>query len=211
MTGESPEGWTPPVREDDVREALSVVESEAADRGGDYAAGMRLARFLLEQELLGGEKDLRGRKHMQTDPTTSEFRRDARRLRLVRTEDESGVSGTGVVAVGAELPSGAVVFEWLNDSNPDLQTRANGVSFKPAPRGVEDTVEVHGHGGRTSVKMIDPPRSVREGDAVECDGCGGVVPLDEWTVRPDDSGACPLCGRDGLPERVRETQLIEES
>ncbi|MDS0284724.1 hypothetical protein [Haloarcula onubensis] len=39
--------------EDDVRAALSAVESEAADHGGDYRAGMRNARSILESELLG--------------------------------------------------------------------------------------------------------------------------------------------------------------
>lgn len=134
------------------------------------------------------------------------FKRDGRRFRLVRDEDESGVSGTGVVAVGIEFPSGAAVLEWLNDENDDLQTTANGLSLKPAPNGVEDTIAVHGHGGRTRVVYVDPPRSVVEGDAVECSGCGGVVPIDEWTVYRHGGGSCPLCGRDGLPERVRRYQ-----
>ena len=80
---------------------------------------------------------------MNDDEEIPEFKADGRRFRLVREEDESGVSGTGVVAVGVEFPSGAVVFEWLNDR----------------------------------------------------------------TVYRNGGGSCPLCGRDGLPERVRETRL----
>ena len=144
---------------------------------------------------------------MTPDLDGDEFTADGRRFRLVRDEDETGVSGTGVVAVGVEFPSGAVVFEWRNDRNDDLRTTSNGLSVKPGPDGVEDTEEVHGHGGRTRVEWIDPSRAVREGDAVECPGCGGEVPLDEWTVYRHGGGSCPLCGRDGLPERVRETRL----
>lgn len=78
-----------------------------------------------------------------------------RRFELVRSEDVSGASGTGVVAVGVEFPSGAVVFEWLNDSNPRLDTAQNGLSVKPGPDGFEDTIEVHGHDGRTTIRYVD--------------------------------------------------------
>jgi len=144
---------------------------------------------------------------MNDENALDEFKADGRRFRLVRDEDETGVSGTGVVAVGVEFPSGAVVFEWRNDRNDDLRTTSNGLSVKPGPDGIPDTEEVHGHGGRTRVEWIDPSRAVREGDAVECPGCGGEVPLDEWTVYRNGGGSCPLCGRDGLPVRVRETRL----
>ena len=40
---------------------------------------------------------------------------DIRRFDLIREEDESGVSGTGVVAVGIEFPNGYVELQWLND------------------------------------------------------------------------------------------------
>ena len=36
-----------------------------------------------------------------------------RTFRLQRNEDVSGVSGTGVVAVGAQFPTGRVIIEWL--------------------------------------------------------------------------------------------------
>jgi hypothetical protein len=45
-----------------------------------------------------------------------------RRFQLIRYEDESGVSGTGVVAVGVEFPSGYVQMEWLNTQNDRVQT-----------------------------------------------------------------------------------------
>lgn len=54
MTAENPEDYSPPVREEDVRAVLREVESEAADHGGDYSAGMREARRIVETRLLGG-------------------------------------------------------------------------------------------------------------------------------------------------------------
>lgn len=78
-----------------------------------------------------------------------------RRFELVRDDDESGVSGTGVVAIGVEYPDGAVHLQWRNADNDELDTDSNGVAFKPAPDGVEATEEVHGHGGRTRIRWID--------------------------------------------------------
>ena len=76
-----------------------------------------------------------------------------KRFRLVRTEDESGVSGTGVVAVGVEFPSGYCELEWLNHENDNVDTNMNGHASYPG--GVEDLLEVHGHGGRTTVEWVD--------------------------------------------------------
>lgn len=78
-----------------------------------------------------------------------------RRFELVRHEDNTGTSGTGVVAVGVKYPGGAVHMQWRNDTNPDLETSSNGVAFKPAPNGVEATEEIHGHEGRTEIDWID--------------------------------------------------------
>lgn len=76
-----------------------------------------------------------------------------RRFELVRYEDESVTSGTGVVAVGVEFPSGYVEMEWLNEQNPNLNTAANGHASYPG--GIEDVRRVHGHGGRTEVQWLD--------------------------------------------------------
>lgn len=78
-----------------------------------------------------------------------------RRFYLQRNEDNTGTSGEGIVAVGVEYPDGAVHMQWRNDQNPDLETRSNGMALKPAPDGIEATIEIHGHGGRTEVVWID--------------------------------------------------------
>lgn len=92
-----------------------------------------------------------------------------RRFELVRTEDVSETSGTGVVAVGVAYPDGAVSMQWRNRENDDLDTDSNGLSVKPAPDGVAATIEVHGHEGRTHLQWVDDPptESGEESGAME--------------------------------------------
>jgi hypothetical protein len=78
-----------------------------------------------------------------------------RRFKLVRHEDYSDTSGTGIVAYGVEYADGAVHMQWLNAGNDDLNTDSNGCAFKPAPDGIAATEEIHGHDGRTEVEYID--------------------------------------------------------
>lgn len=68
---------------------------------------------------------------------------------LFRKEDESGVSGTGVVADFVRFPDGSVVQEWRNESNPNLETdgaASSGLDFRPS---MDMAVQIHGHSGRT--------------------------------------------------------------
>lgn len=99
----------------------------------------------------------------------SDITENLRRFELLRTDDESGVSGTGVVASGVEFPrSGAVVFEWHNYTNPDLATTQNGLSIKPGPNGIADLIEVHGHDGKTEIRWIDAdPDDDGDGEDIE--------------------------------------------
>ena len=66
------------------------------------------------------------------------------RFVLVRDEDVTGVSGTGVVAEGIIFTSGEVVIHWLRE---------------PFSMGLyqslEDVIFIHGHGGRTKMQFID--------------------------------------------------------
>lgn len=66
-----------------------------------------------------------------------------------RIEDQSGVSGTGVVADFVEFPTGWVIQEWRNEDNPGLETdgpRDSGMDFRPS---MSMAVQIHGHKGRT--------------------------------------------------------------
>lgn len=65
---------------------------------------------------------------------------------LKRIEDESGVSGTGIVARGMVLPSGKVVLEW--------QTFHTSLGIY---NNIQDVEAIHGHHGKTLVIMGSPP------------------------------------------------------
>jgi hypothetical protein len=67
-----------------------------------------------------------------------------RRFTLVRTEDVSGVSGTGTVVEGVEFSDGSVVLRWLGP-------RSSTVFWK----NIEDAIGIHGHDGRTTVVWQD--------------------------------------------------------
>ena len=62
--------------------------------------------------------------------------------RLVRTEDETGVSGTGVVAWIVEFPDGVAVTRW---AVTDIRQTCVWAS-------VDDVVAIHGHGGKTRIE-----------------------------------------------------------
>lgn len=67
-----------------------------------------------------------------------------RRFRLVRKEDLSGVSGTGVVAEGVEFDNGSVAMCWLTKYHI-IETAQN----------IHTLDAVHGHSGKTVIEWID--------------------------------------------------------
>lgn len=67
-----------------------------------------------------------------------------RRFNLVRSEDASGVSGTGFVAQGVEFDDGTVTMRWLTATASTALYAS-----------VADVVTIHGHEGRTVVEFID--------------------------------------------------------
>lgn len=78
-----------------------------------------------------------------------------RTFHLQRNDDESGTSGEGIVAEGVEFQDGTVVLHWFNEDNVNTETTSDGLSVKPGPDGAEDTIEVHGHGGKTEIVWHD--------------------------------------------------------
>jgi hypothetical protein len=68
-----------------------------------------------------------------------------RRFILLRVEDESGVSGAGVVADGCKFPNGRIALTWRKP--PFAMTWHLDM----------DEIEIHGHGGRTRVHWVDHP------------------------------------------------------
>jgi hypothetical protein len=61
---------------------------------------------------------------------------------LRRTEDATGVSGTGTVAQGVIFDNGWVALTWL--------TEHTSVAFYTS---IEEVVAIHGHGGKTEVAV----------------------------------------------------------
>jgi hypothetical protein len=69
-----------------------------------------------------------------------------RTFRLIRDEDETGISGTGLVARGARFPDGTAVLHWAGE--PFTTTTVH-------PGGVESILHIHGHGGKTRLVWDD--------------------------------------------------------
>jgi hypothetical protein len=67
-----------------------------------------------------------------------------RRFEIIREEDESGVSGTGLVAQGIEFDCGKVALTWISH----LGTVA-------VYDNVTTVKKVHGHGGKTRLVFLD--------------------------------------------------------
>jgi hypothetical protein len=64
-----------------------------------------------------------------------------RRFALHRHEDVSGVSGTGLVAVGVELDDGTVELDWLGEWPTHVVHK----------RGIESVRHIHCHNGATEI------------------------------------------------------------
>lgn len=65
---------------------------------------------------------------------------------LKRVEDETGVSGEGIVALGVVLPSGICIIEWLTFTSSINQYKS-----------MDHVEQVHGHDGKTEIVMGNPP------------------------------------------------------
>lgn len=65
---------------------------------------------------------------------------------LHRVEDETGVSGNGVVAWGVQWPDGSVSMRWLGKTP----------SFVSYEGGIEHVQTVHGHHGKTIIIWKEP-------------------------------------------------------
>lgn len=73
-----------------------------------------------------------------------EKRKQVRRFILNRKEDETGVSGVGVVAEGIEFSTGWVALTWLGE--------VNSLVYYSTIAHVE---KIHGHDGKTQIVWID--------------------------------------------------------
>jgi hypothetical protein len=67
---------------------------------------------------------------------------------LLRNEDVSGISGTGVIGVGVVFPNGRVVFQWCSYR-----------SSLEIVDSVDNLMEIHSHGGKTELIYGNPPEA----------------------------------------------------
>lgn len=67
-----------------------------------------------------------------------------RRFNLERREDESGISGTGIVVEGVMFSDGSVALRWLTN------TTSWGIY-----RSMSEVEAIHGHNGKTLVRWLD--------------------------------------------------------
>lgn len=82
-----------------------------------------------------------------------------RRFNLVRDEDVTGLSGTGLVAEGVAFSDGVVVLRWVG-KNPTSVVWHDG--------GVASVEAIHGHGGLTRIEWADGgPGRVSADDALD--------------------------------------------
>lgn len=68
-----------------------------------------------------------------------------RQFQLHRDIDETGVSGTGIVAEGVEFSDGPVAVRWIVGTHRSVSVWEN----------IEAVRDVHGHNGCTRIVWID--------------------------------------------------------
>lgn len=66
---------------------------------------------------------------------------------LVRDEDVSGVSGTGLVCEVAQFSDGHAAVHWVGSKFPWTT---------PCPEGIDAIQEIHGHEGKTRLVPLKP-------------------------------------------------------
>jgi len=66
---------------------------------------------------------------------------------MVRDEDETGISGTGVVAEGVEYSDGKVALRW--------QTHHSDHHSTVIWENIESVYFIHGHNGKTRIVFAD--------------------------------------------------------
>lgn len=68
-----------------------------------------------------------------------------RRFQLRRLEDETGISGSGIVAEGVEFTSGICVIAWLTEIR----------SISAIYENISTLMKLHGHNGKTIIEFFD--------------------------------------------------------
>lgn len=113
-----------------------------------------------------------------------------RRFQLVRHEDVSGVSGTGVVAEGVEFSDGVVALRWIVP--PGRQGSGFPTSVVFHDNGMGSVEAIHGHSGSTEIVWLDDePEPAAVEEAPRCTACNrsrtvgdAAHPMDAYDYSP---------------------------
>lgn len=95
-----------------------------------------------------------------------------RMFELHRDEDETGISGTGVVAQGVVFDDGPTVLRWIVGEHRSTVVWPS----------IEAVEAIHGHGGRTRIVWTPAER--------RCSGTDPAWCRDPGTVAEDSTGPC---------------------
>lgn len=107
--------------------------------------------------------------------------KNPRRFRLIRHEDETGISGTGIVAFGIQFPDGNVVTRWNSD-----------VAQTCVWASIEEVEAVHGHGGLTEIRWTDrdgEPDALQDDEHIDPEGTALRALVERLRLEPHGFGA----------------------
>ncbi len=72
-----------------------------------------------------------------------------RRFVFLRNEDETGISGTGLVVMGVLYPDGRCHYRWMTEHQTDQMADS-----------LDKLEVIHGHNGRTRIVFLDDEEGV---------------------------------------------------
>jgi len=72
-----------------------------------------------------------------------------RRFVFIRDEDETGISGEGLVVMGVRYPDRRCHYRWMTEYATDQIADDMGTLFR-----------VHGHGGKTRIVFLDDENGI---------------------------------------------------
>lgn len=112
-----------------------------------------------------------------------------RRFQLMRDEDETGISGTGAVALGVEWPDGKIAMRWATEHR-----------ITAIYNNRHDLIAIHGHGGKTRIVWLDPPLPTHRARSADTREQFELLRRRVLKTEPAESGVvigcfayCPFC------------------